>query len=209
MNRSLLFFIVLNFALAACTQKQPEAPKELQQQQGGLPQGDVPQGGLPQGHPDISAMTAPNSAAGVKWTMPSGWSEGTQKQMRVATYNIPAAGGDAEGGECAVFYFGSGQGGDVEGNIQRWVGQFVDAGKPERSSKEVNGMKVDLVKVAGTYTAPSGPMMQSSGNKENYRLLGAIVAAPEGSVFFKFTGPAKTVGAAEKDFDALIWSLTK
>jgi hypothetical protein len=201
MNRSLLFFIALSIALAACTQKQPEAPKELQPQQ--------QPGELPQGHPDISATSAPNSVAGVKWTMPSGWSEGPQKQMRVATYNIAAASGDAEGGECAVFYFGGGQGGDVESNIQRWVGQFVDAGKPARSSKEVNGMKVELVNVAGTYTAPSGPMMQSSGNKENYRLLGAIVAAPEGSVFFKLTGPAKTVGAGEKGFNSLIESLKK
>jgi hypothetical protein len=202
MYRTLLFTIVVSLALVGCNKKQQqsEAPKERQSQ---------PQGELPQGHPDISAMESPNAVAGVKWTAPSGWSNGPQKQMRVATYNVPAASGDAEGGECAVFYFGSGQGGDVESNIQRWVGQFVDGGKPVRSSKEVNGMKVEFVGVAGTYTAPSGPMMQSSGNKENYRLLGAIVSAPEGSVFFKFTGPAKTVGAAEKDFDALIGSLTK
>lgn len=200
MYRTFLFLMMVSLALIGCTKKQSEPPQEMQSQQ---------QGEMPEGHPDISAMSAPNAVAGVRWTMPSRWSEGPPKQMRVATYNIPAASGDAEGGECAVFYFGSGQGGDVESNIQRWVGQFVEAGKPKRSSKEVNGMKVELVEVAGTYTAPSGPMMQASGNKENYRLLGAIVAAPEGSVFFKFTGPAKTVGAAEKDFNALIASLTK
>jgi hypothetical protein len=52
-------------------------------------------------------------------------------------------------------------------------------------------------------------MMMSSGKKENYRLLGAIVAGPQGSVFFKFTGPAKTVAAAQPEFDALIASMTK
>jgi hypothetical protein len=163
---------------------------------------------MPQGHPDISSMETPKAVAGVKWTVPSGWSNGPQKPMRLATYNVPAASGDAEGGECAVFHFGSGQGGDVQMNIDRWVSQFENA-KPKQSSKEVNGMKVEMVEIAGTYLAPSGPMMQSSGKKDNYRLLGAIIAAPEGSVFFKFTGPAKTVGAAAKDFDALVASLTK
>jgi hypothetical protein len=202
MSRTLVFIIAASLVLVGCNtkQQQSEAPKELQPPQ---------QVEMPEGHPDISAMSAPTSAAGVAWTLPSSWKAGPPKQMRVATYTIPAASGDAEGGECAVFYFGSGQGGDVESNIQRWVSQFIDAGKPERSSKEVNGLNVELVRIAGTYTAPSGPMMQSSGNKENYRLLGAIVAAPEGSVFFKFTGPAKTVGATEKDFDALISSLSK
>jgi hypothetical protein len=79
----------------------------------------------------------------------------------------------------------------------------------ERSSRDVNGMKVTLVKVSGTYLAPSGPMMQSQGKKENYRLLGAIVEGPEGSVFFKFTGPANTISAAEESFNTLISSLTK
>jgi hypothetical protein len=52
-------------------------------------------------------------------------------------------------------------------------------------------------------------MMESQGKKENYRLLGAIVEAPEGLVFFKFTGPAKTIAAADTEFDALIGSVSK
>jgi hypothetical protein len=129
--------------------------------------------------------------------------------MRVATYSIPAAEGDAEGGECAVFYFGSDQGGDVAANIQRWVTQFENPSGPDQSASEIQGMKVTSVKIAGTYLAPSGPMMQSAGKKENYKLLGAIVEAPEGSVFFKFTGPAKTVDAASDKFNKMIQSIVK
>ena len=70
-------------------------------------------------------------------------------------------------------------------------------------------MKVTLVQVAGAYLAPAGPMMQSSGKKENFRLLGAIVEGPEGSVFYKFTGPAKTVSGAEGEFSAMVESLAK
>ena len=78
----------------------------------------------------------------------------------------------------------------------------------DRSSQVVHGIKVTMVKISGAYLAPGGPMMQSQGKKENYRLLGAIAEAPEGSVFFKFTGPAATVSAAEESFNSLIASLT-
>jgi hypothetical protein len=52
-------------------------------------------------------------------------------------------------------------------------------------------------------------MMQSSGKKDNFRLLGAIVEGPEGLVFYKFTGPAKTVAGAEGEVSAMVESLAK
>lgn len=160
-----------------------------------------------QGH--VLTQGTGSAVAGVRWTVPTRWIEQAARQMRVATYAVPRASGDPEDGECAVFFFGSGQGGDVESNIDRWVAQFENAGTPSRSSHETAGMRVDRVEVRGTYLAPAGPMMQSTGKKENFKLLGAIVAAPEGSVFFKFTGPARTVEAAGSEFDALINSITK
>jgi hypothetical protein len=129
--------------------------------------------------------------------------------MRAATYAIPPAEGDTEQGECAVFYFGNDQGGSVDANIDRWHGQFEGAGAPSRSTKDIGGMPVTFVAIAGAYLAPSGPMMMSSGKKENYRLMGAIVSGPQGSVFFKCTGPAKTIAAAQAEFDAMIGSMTK
>ncbi len=182
--------LVVLILVASCDKRKDEAPRSMQQ---------PPQGSL---------TNSNNSAGGVHWNVPSAWSNGPQKQMRVATYNVSAAEGDAENAECGVFYFGSGQGGDVQMNIDRWVGQFENA-KHSQSTKETNGMKVEMVEIAGTYLAPSGPMMQSSGQKDNYRLLGAIIAAPEGSVFFKLTGPAKTVASAESDFNSLVESVTK
>ncbi len=198
MKHSVVFIIATTIVFSACEQKQqtPPPPPELTQQQ------------LPPGHPDISGEVV-RAVAGIRWTVPSSWSAAPARQMRVTTYTIPAAAGDTEGAECGVFFFGSEQGGSVQMNIDRWVQQFENPKGPEQSTKEVNGLKVVLVKIAGTYLAPGGPMMQATGKHENYRLLGAIVAAPEGSVFFKLTGPAKTVGAAEKDFNALVQSLTK
>ena len=127
--------------------------------------------------------------------------------MRIATYSIPAATGDQDGGECAVFYFGTGQGGDVRSNIDRWIGQFKDASKPDETTRTVNGIQVTTVKVTGTYLAPSGPMMQSSGEKTGYMLIGTIVQAPDGPVFFKSTGPAATMKNAESNITALVDSV--
>ena len=156
-----------------------------------------------------SLGSATGSAAGIRWAIPKRWTEQGQRPMRVATYSIPAVERDPESGECAIFYFGNDQGGTVDQNIERWIGQFETSGVPARSRKEVHGMKVTLVQVAGAYLAPSGPMMQSTGKKENFRLLGAIVEGPEGSVFYKFTGPAKTVSEAEGEFNAMVESLAK
>jgi hypothetical protein len=126
--------------------------------------------------------------------------------MRVATYEVPGAKG-AEPGQCAVFYFGPGQGGGVDANVQRWAGQFKEKPTPKQVRRTVAGVPVTRVDVAGTYLNPGGGMMQSQGEKPGYRLLGAIVEAPEGNVFFKLTGPAATVGGAEAAFDGLVGSI--
>lgn len=148
------------------------------------------------------------NVAGMTWSVPKAWSVLPERAMRVATYQVPPAGGEKEAGECAVFFFEGGQGGPLDANIDRWVGQFEGSPQPARSSKEVNGMKVELVKIEGTY-APGATMMQSTEKKENYRLYGAIVEGPQGLVFFKMTGPKNTVAAAEADFDVLLGSISK
>ncbi|HLF13281.1 MAG TPA: hypothetical protein VI932_00130 [Bacteroidota bacterium] len=146
------------------------------------------------------------SAGGVSWAVPARWKNAGERPMRIATYTVPS-GGDGADGECAVFFFGSGQGGDVRSNIDRWVGQFENPSRPVESEKEVNGMQVMTVTTTGTFLSPSGPMMESQGKKENYMLMGAIVEAPGGSVFFKLTGPSATVGAAKAEFEEILESL--
>ncbi len=155
-----------------------------------------------------AAPAFPASAGGIAWKVPARWTAGAGSAMRVATYEVPAAKG-AEKGECAVFFFGPGQGGGVDDNVARWGKQFEGAPTPQRSTQTVAGLRVTRAAVAGTYLAPGGPMMQSTGTKAGYRLLGAIVEAPEGNVFFKLTGPGPTVAAAQADFDALVASIHK
>ncbi len=156
-----------------------------------------------------------NQAAGVAWDMPSAWTREHDRAMRIATYSIPAAHGETEGAECGVFYFGVGQGGSVQANVDRWAGEFETAnGKPARQAAQVQktsiaGAEVTTVRCAGTYLAPSMGMGSPAVKKPHYALLGAIVEAPHGLVFFKLTGPEKTVDAAQPAFQSMLDSLRR
>src|SRR5262249_22933441 len=56
--------------------------------------------------------------------IPETWKKREPKSnTRLAEYEVPAVKGDKESGEFVVFYF-SGQGGSVDDNVKRWIGQF-------------------------------------------------------------------------------------
>lgn len=130
--------------------------------------------------------------------------------MRAATYTIAPASGDNASAECGVYFFGPGQGGTIEANLDRWKGQFKGAdGKvaPAQVAKRtVHGLTVTTIDAAGEYSGMGGPMAASSAPVPGYRLLGAIVAGPGGNVFVKFTGPAKTIAANQQKFEQLLSS---
>jgi hypothetical protein len=150
-------------------------------------------------------------ASGVTWTVPSDWEIGPERTMRIATYLI---GGSTSNTDCAVFYFGPGQGGAVQANIDRWIGQFKQPdGSPSSEAaavaeREIAGLHVTTIDLSGTYTASmGGPMSGQTEDRPKWRMLGAIVEAPNGPVFFKLTGPEATVDAATHDFQLMLSSL--
>ncbi|MGI8743210.1 MAG: hypothetical protein ACR2NN_11700 [Bryobacteraceae bacterium] len=69
-----------------------------------------------------------------------------------------SAAGDAEDGECGVYYCGPGQGGSVEANLDRWINQFQQAdGKPSKQAahvkkRTIRGIGVTTVDVSGAYS---------------------------------------------------------
>jgi hypothetical protein len=142
------------------------------------------------------------------WKVPASWITQPARSMRVATYTVPDGAG-AAAGECAVYYFGPQQGGSVDANVARWAGQFDGSPAAKRAQREIAGMKVTTVEVAGTYLAPGGPMMQSQGREPDAMLLGAIIEAPDGPIFFKCVGPRATIEANRGAFDALLASLAR
>ena len=178
----------------------PEASQPAPQQTPVLPTGPAA--------PSSSAT----EAGGIAWTVPTGWEPGPEHQMRIATYRIHAIAGDPEDAECAVYFFGTGQGGTVEANLDRWKGQFTapDGQSPapaQIEKKVIGGLTVSTLAVSGTYGGAGGMMGQAPSIKSNFRMRAAIIEAPQGLVFFKLTGPLNTVAASENDFNALLGSL--
>lgn len=156
--------------------------------------------------------SAANAAGGLSWTAPKGWGVApSASSMRVVTYKVPAAAGDSEGGEVAVFYFGQGQGGGTQANVDRWIGQFQpekgSAGPGKPVAFKAGTIPVTIVTTEGTYSSgmPGGAMTPKPG----WALRGGIAEGPQGPVFFKMVGPKKTVLAAAPAFDAFLKALKK
>jgi hypothetical protein len=130
--------------------------------------------------------------------------------MRKVTYQIPAAAGDPEPGEMAVFFFGQGQGGSVDSNVERWMSQFAPekGAPPAAKPKQIKAgsVSVTLVSAQGTYAAGmpgAGQMLEKRG----WALYGAIALGPQGPIFFKMVGPRKTIERSTAELDALVKSL--
>ncbi|MEP6569335.1 MAG: hypothetical protein ABJC10_06130 [Acidobacteriota bacterium] len=158
-----------------------------------------PRGFTPQS-PAGSATSTQTATGEVSYKVPAGWTiEKPTSEMRLAQYKLPKVAGDGEDALLVVYYFGQGQGGTPEANIERWVNQVkqpdgsASKDKAKTETLNVNGLRVSTVDVLGNY---SGGMSMDSAPKDSksiYRLRGAVVETPKGSYFVKLTGPEKTV----------------
>jgi len=154
-------------------------------------------------------------AAALKFDAPPGWvSKPPASSARVAEFTLPRADGDTEDAAVAVFYF-PGQGGTVQANLDRWIGQFA---QPDGSSSkdvakttrlESHGLAITLIDLSGTYVAEVSPGSAEHYNKPGFRMRAAVVETPEGPYFVKVTGPAKTVTRWDDSFMTFLKSLRK
>lgn len=151
----------------------------------------------------------------MQMTAPDSW---TRKQPRVRIidheFAVPAAKGDAEDGRVTIM----GAGGEIEANVERWLGQFSQADGSETKNQvaekerktSVAGLDVYWVDIAGTYHDRAAPFDPNSKtvDRENYRMLAAIVVAPKlGNYFIKFYGPKQTVADHVDEFHKMIAGL--
>jgi hypothetical protein len=154
---------------------------------------------------------APSPHGELQWDAPAGWvQEAPSNGMRAAQYRLPAVAGDAEDGECVVFYFGPGQGGDAASNAARWASMFTkdDGGPADHrvTEEQVGKRKVTRVEATGTYH-PLAFGGQSSPPRPGFMMLGAIVPGGDANWFFRCAGPKKTIAASRGAFDTLLKSI--
>jgi hypothetical protein len=177
--------------------------------EGPMPPGHPPIGGGVEGAPPAASATgvAAGSAASsdtVLWEVPARWkSLPSASSMRKATYGIPHAAGDDADAELTVIQAG----GELQANIDRWAGQFEENPKPVRAERTLNGLKVIVVELQGTYKG--GGMGGADVKRPNSTMLAAIVMAPEMPYFFKMTGSRASVVAAKPEFEKLLQSMRK
>lgn len=169
------------------------------------PHAERPAPGHGAGGPAGRAPTVDQNApqlAGVRWQAgdPLTWRAPT-RPMRNAEYFI---GEGADEAVLTIFHF-PGMGGSIEENVERWTGQFRDGEDAEVETKTIGGLEVTTIDVSGTFASSMG--MGGGEPLSDTRLLGAIVQAPDGPVFFKLLGPRGTVTEAEDAFAALVQSL--
>jgi hypothetical protein len=126
--------------------------------------------------------------------------------MRVKQFVLPGKEGDAE---LAVFFFGQGQGGTLQANLDRWKQQFqLPPGQTPETAGKISSLKlasgkVTVLDIRGTYLFKARPMDPGPGEpRPNHRMLAAVLESPRGNYFIKLVGPAATIEQNKKEFDA-------
>ena len=138
----------------------------------------------------------------LKLSAPGDWKKIEPASTMIdAEFSIDPVEGDAK--TCRLTVMGAG--GTIEANIERWLGQVQ---QPDGSSskdkatitkKEIDGVTVHVVDVAGTIIDQRGGPQAPKVELKNHRLLAAILETDtSGNYFVKLYGPEKTI-AKHKD----------
>ncbi len=120
--------------------------------------------------------------------------------MRKAQLAVPGPNGETA--DVTFFHFGSGQGGGIQPNVDRWFAQFGNS-KTSQQEIVIGPTRIIQVGAEGTFQSgmPGGPTTPLDG----YALRGAILENEAGgNVFVKMTGPAPLVNAAASRFDEMV-----
>jgi len=152
-------------------------------------------------------LTEPRQVEGLYLRAPAAWTmlEPTSA-MRKAEYSIPGPGGE---GNLILFFFGAGEGGGAQANLDRWIAQMEGAnGGPapaERSEMTVQNLSIKTVDVTGTLLPSS--MSGITEKRPNYKMVASVIEGPGGPWFLKATGPAATIDAQRGAYSAMLSAL--
>jgi hypothetical protein len=151
------------------------------------------QPGLPANHPPVGGtkppLAASSPAAGGKpnWQVPAGWRETDPGSMLTAKYIVSGP----ENSQAAVnISSGTGAGGGLVNNVNRWRGQL---GLNSLSESEIKPLVTPL-------DAGDGKAMLIDMSGDKSRVLAAIVPRGDQTWFYKIMGPTAVVDAEKDNF---------
>jgi len=159
------------------------------------------------------SLSGPSFPVGnLTFTIPAKWQiEPVESPARGGQWRVPPLHGEGEGGEVVVFYFGPGLGGTPKENIEAWIGTMFNAeGHPaaaEVKHHETGGLKIFQVVIFGTYNRVVSLPGIPPELKSNYGLLGAVIANPQGNIYWRFTGPEALITANLPLFNKVVDSV--
>lgn len=151
------------------------------------------------------------------FTLPADWVKQQPKSsMRKAQVSLPGE-GQGKDAELVIFFFGPGatEGGSVQANFDRWIGQFKqDDGRDSKDvaikgEKKIGDLTAHTLDIAGRYVAPLMPGAPAQHDIANARMLAAVLPTPEGNYFLKLVGPAETVKSHLKKYEDFLTSLKR
>jgi hypothetical protein len=147
---------------------------------------------------------------GMKSRAPAAWkSQDPSGKERVYQFTIPKAEGDKDDAQLIIFFFGAGQGGGIEANIQRWKNMVKPAeGAKESDTYKTSDFKVGDVKVTmfeanGTYMFKKRAFdpEEKPEPRPDYRMVAVVFESKNGPYYIRMYGPQKTMEANRKGFE--------
>jgi len=130
----------------------------------------------------------------LKYDRPAGWRDGTMRSMRLAAFN---AGPEDAVAEITVIPAG----GDLAGNVRRWMGQIREAAVTDEQLEEALADGQEL-----TVSGRTATRYVLSGDEQS---IDATVVPLEGnlSLFIKMQGPSATVAGEAEAMEKFLKSL--
>ena len=132
------------------------------------------------------------TVAGINFESPDSWeSSEPSNNMRKAQFSASSPSG--KNAEVVFYYFGSGNTGGIQANVDRWMKQFEEPLGKKVDTVTIAKTRVTYAQAHGTFMSgrPFGPKTPNPG----YGLLAAIIEGKGGAVFIKMTGPKAAVEA--------------
>jgi hypothetical protein len=123
----------------------------------------------------------------------------TPKPMSQGTIELPGKDG-APGLSASFYHFGPGQGGDLQGNIQRWQGMFQASPEASTVKEEMDfgSAKATLVSITGTYVGSR--FTPEKEPRVGYTLLAAVLPTDDGDIYVRLVGPEAGITEAKEAF---------
>ncbi len=145
------------------------------------------------------ATAAPGAGAtpGISWNAPPSWQPVTEaSQFRIISFTVT---NDQQQGEVTVTRF-AGDVGGLLANVNRWRRQLGLAPIADIAEQPMTGIEID--------GNPGGliDIVAPAGDTAN-RIFVAMVARPEWTWFFKFTGPEALITGERQNFDTFLSSV--